>query len=285
MARLQPGAHVREAMLERLVGGQRTTEGEPVGGPPGGHLEHAVQAAADLGALQHHGDLRLPLDDRVRADRPHQVPRTDRHVIEAHLAERAGQVQAPLRTHRDPARVRRDEELRGAVVGGRGDQEHVGLARELDTVLDAVEPVAALDGGGGQSRPQRLPRPPRLVDGPGRHGLAADQRLYRRGVVTAAGLGLHQPGQHDVGRQQRSGGDALPEGLGDQCQIPHPLTRHTAAPELLGHPQRRPAQLRRTGPPVAEAPLAHGLQLADPCERELLVHEVLRRRSEELLIR
>ena len=103
-AGLQPDLQVGEAVLERLVGRQRTAEGVPVERPLNREVQHGVEDADDLGALQHHRDLALALDQRrglrCRPDRGGLVDLDSRRKSLAHNASPGRRICAARRSRR-----------------------------------------------------------------------------------------------------------------------------------------------------------------------------------------
>ena len=137
---LEPGLHVGEAMLERLVRRQRTTERVAIEGPLDGHVERRLHRADRLGGGDRATDEQAPLDVVAgpagrtddRADREADVGELDAAVAPRQLGRAQG-------SHGHARRRRGNQHVRQTVAGPAGDEQEVGIGCRLDRTLGAVE--------------------------------------------------------------------------------------------------------------------------------------------------
>ena len=173
---LESHVHVGDAVLERLVGHDRSTEGDPLPPVLDGDLQRSLGDADELGALQ--GDRQVPLrrdllgsaPDLSDDGRPGKAS-----IVESHRGESPRHVEAAPGSHLYAGRVGRHEDLGEAVVARCGDEKVSGAGRGLDVGLRSVEHdvVAGEDGGGGDV--VRLPPAVGLAERPRRHVVAGEQ--------------------------------------------------------------------------------------------------------------
>ena len=88
----------------------------------------------------------------------------------------------------------------------------------------------------------------------------------------------------DVRGHERSGRDEPTHLLGHDGEIDDALTREAPTAVVLGHEERRPAELRTPRPPRPVEPVGIVGEGAHRGERRLLLEELARRLLEELLI-
>ena len=120
-------------------------------------------------------------------------------------------------------------------------------------------------------------------DAPRGHDLTGDdagQHLGPQLGRTAAGDRVGD----DVGGHERSGRDQPAHLLGHDHEVDDALTREAAATVVLGHEERRPAELGASRPPGAVEAVGVVGQRAHRGERRLLLEELARRLLEELLV-
>ena len=106
----------------------------PIQRPLDGEVEHRLQDADHLGALQHLGDLALPVDQRGglggAAD---GRGRLHDDTVEVHPRVLLDQVDRLLGLDPDARRVRRDQELANLVTASRHHQQHPHSGRPAST--------------------------------------------------------------------------------------------------------------------------------------------------------
>ena len=109
VARLEPRLHVGEAVLERLVRGQRPAERVPVERPLDGHVERGLHGADRLGVARARGRSWSWRSTSVvgLADLADHGVGRHAHVVEGDRGEPAGQVDGAHRRDRDARRRRR----------------------------------------------------------------------------------------------------------------------------------------------------------------------------------
>ena len=252
----------------------------PIQRPGHGEVENGLQNADHFGALQHLGDLALPVDQLGgAADRRAVV---DLDPVEMHTGVLLHQIDRLLRLYPHTRCVGRHQELAHAVVGPRHHEQEAALRAGLHAVFDTVDAVAGIGRRRGDRRLMRCPALPGFVHRPRRDGLTGDQRLDRRRVRLRVG-GIHQPGKHRADRIQRTGSHRLAELFGDHRQISHAVTRDAAAAEFLGDQQRRPPQLGGSLPPVRLEGDTLSVQLPHPAQRNLFLQKCLGGGGEEYL--
>ena len=117
VAGLEPGLHVGEAVLERLVRGQRTAERVAVERPLDGHVERRCIAPTDSAARMTSASCSWCSTSR-RPPPTSPTHRVGRHadVVEAHHREAAGEVDGLHRLERHARGVDGHEHLGEAAV-------------------------------------------------------------------------------------------------------------------------------------------------------------------------
>ncbi len=270
-AGLDPQLEVGVAVLQRLVRGERPSEGVAVEGVLDGHLEDPVGGARHLGAQQHQGDLELVVDlGGGAADRADDRRRRDGHPVEAHLGEAAHEVEAVERRDRDARRVGGDEELGRAGVGpapsrgagrpGRPPRPSSWCRRARSRRRRPGRPARPDRPATGRRAPGRPTPPPR------RRSRCRGGRPRRCSALPAAG----EHRRHDVGGQERPRRHEAAELLGHDRQVAHAgrrtrcRRRAPRAPASTSSPARRPVatspgrsrrgRARAPGPPSAASP-------------------------------
>ena len=177
-AGFQPHLHIGEPVFECLVGRQGPAECVPIERPLDSEVEHRLQDADHLGALQHLRDLALPVDQRRSlggsADRR---GRLHDHTVEVHPRIVLDQVDGLLCHDPDAGRVRRNQKLPNLVTASRHHQQHRTLGARLDTVFDAIDAVAGVGERRGHRRLLRRPPAARLGNRPRRHRFTRHQRF------------------------------------------------------------------------------------------------------------
>src|ERR1700723_3661920 len=124
VGRLEPQFHVGEAVLERLIGRQRTTEGRAVERVLDGEVEDPVGRAHDLGALQYQDGLQLCLERQGRATQDTNYRRGRYpHAVEPNFDMLADHVKPAQGFDPQTGCRGRDEEL-GQAVGPGGGNTH-----------------------------------------------------------------------------------------------------------------------------------------------------------------
>ena len=126
------------------------------------------------------------------------------------------------------------------------------------------------------------PALPRLVDGPGCHLLAGDQRLDCGRVGRSLGA-VCQSGQHSADRIERPRRHRLSQLFGDHRQIGNTIAGNVPTAQFFGDQQGGPPQFSGPPPPGLVEGDARRMQLPHPAQRHLFLEKCLGGGGEEYL--
>ena len=288
VAALDPHLHVGDAVLDRLVRRQRSSERAAVAEVLERELEHAVEPADHLRALQHDGEVQLTLDGvGGTTDLADDPVGGHLHVLEVHGGEAPYQVDRVDRLDVHARRRRRDQALRERAVGAGGHEQLVGLRRVLDRRALAVEHEATAGRVTAHVAPTATPWASQPPPGPAMHHAATISPATMPGQHLGPQLGRSAARDRvgdDVGGHERSGRHEPSHLLGHDGEVDDALTREAAATVVLRDEERRPPELGTAGPPGPVEPVGIVGEGAHRGERRLLLEELAGRLLEELLV-
>ena len=133
MARLEPGLHVGESMLQLLIGSQRPSKRVPRERPVDSHVERCLHRPDGLSVADRYGESELPVDLLGSQSDPtdQTVGNGNPHVLERHHVETSGRVQRMHGLHADAIGFPGQEHLREARSGTTGHQQVLGAVLRI----------------------------------------------------------------------------------------------------------------------------------------------------------
>ena len=201
-----------------------------------------------------------------------------RSVGELDTGEAAHGVESVERGHGDAGGAGWYHELGQPAISGCGDEEHLSVRGRFHRGGGAGkgDVVASRSGAGGVATEGVL------VPAPGRYGFTGEDAAQKVGMGVVAGCA--QRSGHHIGGNERAGSHMSSEGIGHHGQIDHAASTDAATAVLLGHQERRPAQLGALTPVAVLVAVGRLSQAPDLGDGTLRRQEPGGRISEELLI-